>query len=394
LDPRTLSKTQAHAQGTYLFVLPWEPHNVGGVTNVVKNLARAMGTQGSFAPKIAVNGYHDGRPRQDRHHISFDFSILLATTPWGVVKACAKAPVRLWRTLQLLRSNNVQVVNFHYPGLGPLGIALLKRVGLYRGRLLLSFHGTDVFPARGRIERWARDLIHGTADRLIACSNSLASRMIRELGVPASRVKVIFNGVDESVFQGRGGDGADARLHTPEWFVINVGSFIPRKNHMLLIEAFAQLAPRYPDLHLCIAGADGAERPAVQAAIDRCGLASRVRIFIDLDQSDVATLLSRAAVCVQPSLAESFPLALLEAAASGTPVVASNIPGHDELIHEKVTGLLFPLGDTASCAAAIATLLDDPGSATTMAMAQSERVREKFTLLSCLREYEKLATLD
>ncbi len=376
-----------------MLVLPWEPHNVGGVSNVVNNLSRAMAAEGVFRPLIAVNRYSVSKPVQERDYRLFDFSILLAATPWGLLRAALKAPSRAWRTLQVLRENDVGVVNFHYPGLAPLGVTLLKRLGLWRGRLLLSYHGTDVWPPHNRIERWALRLIHNSSHRLVACSNSLGERMVREFAVPRSKVAVIFNGVDESVFDGRIQSDADARLKLPEWYVMNVGSFIPRKNHLLLLEAFAQIATRYPGLHLCIAGAEGAERPAVEAAIERLGLKGRVRLYVDLNQADVATLLARAAVCVQPSLAESFPLALLEAAASGTPVVASNIPGHDELVHERVTGLLFPLGDVDACASAIAAILDDPGSASTMASAQSDRVRRKFTLVSCLREYEKLAVV-
>jgi glycogen(starch) synthase len=256
---------------------------------------------------------------------------------------------------------------------------------------LLSYHGTDVAPPGGAIERFVQRLMHSTADKLVACSNSLARRMASDFVVPSARIAVIFNGVDEAVFGSETDHAASPQLVMPRWFIVNVGSFIPRKNHALLVEAFALLAPRYPDLHLCIAGADGDERSVVEAAIARRSLTSRVRIYLDLDQKDVATLLSKAAACVQPSLAESFPLAVLEAAASGTPIVASDIPGHDELIYGERTGLLFPLGDAAACAAAIASVLEDPGSATERASAQKERVHQRFTLISCMRHYEQLA---
>jgi L-malate glycosyltransferase len=389
--PTTRGAGDPPARSTYLFVLPWAPMHIGGVTSVVVNLAGVMEQRGLFKPMIAVNHYSAGEAQHGEAYLVFGFSILLANTPLGLLKAFLKAPRRLWRTLALLRKHRIQVINFHYPGLDPLGVALLKRFRLYRGRLLLSYHGTDVAQPHNRIEHWAQRFVQSAADGLVACSNSLANRMVREFEPAPSRVAVVFNGVNESIFRRDALDGK-ARLQMPEWFVVNVGSFIPRKNHMLLIDAFARLAPRYPGLHLCIAGADGPERPAVQAAVDRAGLTDRVHLFIDLDQKQVATLLARSAVCVQPSLAESFPLALLEAAASGTPVVASDIPGHDELIQERVNGMLFPLADAAACATAIATLLDDPGSATTMATAQSEQVREKFTLVSCLREYERIAT--
>src|SRR5262249_10661490 len=147
LSPRPVPISDSQARSTFLFVLPWEPHLAGGVAAVVNNLASAMSTHGVFRPAIAVNRYGVPRLVHEKHYISFDFSILAAPTPLGVFKAFFKAPLRLWRTYQALRANRVQVVNFHYPGLAPLGVALLKRLGIYRGRLLLSYHGTDVGPA-------------------------------------------------------------------------------------------------------------------------------------------------------------------------------------------------------------------------------------------------------
>jgi len=376
----------------YLFVLPWEPHYVGGVSSVVNNLASAMADRGSFTPSIAVDSWNDVSPRVTEECILFRFSILGPASIFDYLKACARGPVCLWRTLHLLRSYNAQVVNFHYPGLAPLGVALLKRLGLYRGKLLLSFHGTDVAPSRSWTERIARRFIYSAADRLVACSNSLAARMRSQLDVPGSKVAVIFNGVDESVFDGLHKHETISQLKLPENYILNIGSFIPRKNHRLLIEAFGLLAPRYPSLHLCIAGADGPDRYIVENEVRARGLANRVHLFIELGQTEVAVALSRAAVCVQTSLAESFPLAVLEAGASGTPLVVSDIPGHEELVADSTTGLHFPLGDASACATAISTMLDDPRAASKMALAQRQQVKENFTLLSNLQQYERLAS--
>src|SRR5215470_8788899 len=126
---------------TYLLVLPWEPRYVGGVTNVVLNLARSMAEKGSFAPNLAVDSWSDTTPRAADECIYFRFSLLGSIGVLGLFKGFVTAPMRLWRTAQLLRACNAGVVNFHYPGHSPVGVALLKILGLYRGRLLLSYHG-------------------------------------------------------------------------------------------------------------------------------------------------------------------------------------------------------------------------------------------------------------
>jgi glycosyltransferase involved in cell wall biosynthesis len=143
-------------------------------------------------------------------------------------------------------------------------------------------------------------------------------------------------------------------------------------------------------LHLCIAGADGDERRAVENTARAHGLSERVHLFADLDQFQVALLLSKASVCVQTSLAESLPLAVLEAGATGTPMVASDIPGHRDLVRDGQTGTLFPSGDPSACADAIAAMLDDPDTAARMAAEQRARVRKDLTWVSSVQQYERL----
>jgi glycosyltransferase involved in cell wall biosynthesis len=192
------------------------------------------------------------------------------------------------------------------------------------------------------------------------------------------------------VFDGVGRPGTTLPGQLPSTFIVNVGSFIPRKNHALLLHAFALLKDRYPSLHLCIAGADGDERHAVEDAIRTYGLSERVHLFVELNQYQVALLLAKGTLCVQTSLGESFPLAVLEAGASGVPIVVSDIPGHQELVTDGRTGRVFPLGDPSACAEAIASMLDDPNAAARMATEQKVRVRKELTWVSSMQQYERM----
>jgi glycosyltransferase involved in cell wall biosynthesis len=308
----------------------------------------------------------------------------------GVLKAIAVAPLRLWHTFRLLERCNAKAVNFHFPGTSPFGVAALKRLGLFRGKLVLSYHGTDVAPASGRMHELIRGFMFKSADHIVACSEGLAARMSSQFAIPSSRIEVIVNGVDASVFDGVGRPGTQLPHKLPATFIVNVGAFIPRKNHTLLLEALALLKDRYPALHACIAGADGDQRRVLEEAARARGLSERVHLFVELDQFQVALLLSKATLCVQTSLAESFPLAVLEAGASGIPVAVSDIPGHRELVCDGRTGRLFPLGDPAACAAAIAAILDEPDAAARVAAEQKARVRKDLTWTSSMQQYEKL----
>ena len=374
----------------YLFVIPWEVEAVGGVSGVVKNIAAAMDESGSFRPLIGINSWTHSNASYSGDTIRFRFSIVGRTSPAHVLKAVLLAPQRIWRVHRLLKDNKVEAVNFHYPGNAPLSIALLKSIGLFNGKLLLSFHGTDVAAPSRRLERFVQSFVIRAADSLVACSNYLATRMSRQFDIAVDQVEVIHNGVDTSVFDGIGVTDIALPHRLPERYILDIGAFIPRKNHMLLLEAFALLRDRYPDLHVCIAGGDGNERRALEQSIEELGLSDRVELFVNLDQDQVALLLSRAAICMQPSLEESFPLAVLEAGASGVPTVVSDIPAHREQIQHGLTGMLFPLGDPSACADAIIAILDDPVAAKRMADEQRRRVSEGLTWSSCVRQYERL----
>jgi len=375
-------------RSSYLIVLPWEPHHVGGVSGVVKGLANAMARQGALRPLIFANSWAAKSPCRSEHCTAFRFSLFATASIVGLFKGCIRAPSQLWRLFRLLRATNARAVNFHYPGLAPVGVAILKRIGAFDGKLLLSYHGSDVEVPRGRIERALLAFVHRSADHVVACSNSLAARIADEFGIAPARISVIYNGVDPSLFDGTA--NAPLPMALPRSFVVSISSFIPRKNLSLLVEAFALLAPRFPDLHVCIAGGDGPERSRIALDLRSRGLADRVLLFVDLDQAQVATLLARAKACVQTSLAESFPLALIEAGASGTPLVVSRIPGHDELVRDGVTGLTFPLGDPGACARAVAAVLEDPQRAADMAAAQRRWVRDTLTWSHTMRQYLRL----
>ena len=392
-NEKVLDMQKGVVRPSYLFITPWELRYAGGVTIVVKNLAKAMRENGALEPLVAVNSWEHTSPAQpDDDTLRFRFNLLGDMSALGLLKGMITAPILLWRTLRLLRKYNVQAVNFHFPGIAPLGVAVLKRLGLFRGKLVLSYHGTDVAPPAGRMERLIRDFVIRSASHVVACSHGLAERMSSQFDIPVSNVDVILNGVDESVFNGVGRPGTSLARPLPSVFIVNIGAFIPRKNHALLLQAFACLKDRYPALHLCIAGADGDERQSVEATVRELELSGRVHLFVDLDEFQVALLLSKATLCVQPSLSESFPLAVLEASASGIPIVISDIPGHRELARNGQSGGLFPLGNPQACADAIAAMLDDPHTAARMAAEQKSRVRQELTWVSTMRQYEKLAS--
>jgi phosphatidylinositol alpha-mannosyltransferase len=181
-------------------------------------------------------------------------------------------------------------------------------------------------------------------------------------------VEVVPNGVDVARFAGAVSPPAGLPAGR---VVLWVHRLDPQKGFPVAVRAFARLAAELPDVHLVVAG-DGHDRDAVGLlpVSDR----GRVAMLGTVPNEDLPGQLAAADVFVAPALGqESFGIALVEAMAAGVPVVASAIPGYDEVVRDGVDGLLVPPADVNALAAALRRVLEDPGLAAGLARAGRER---------------------
>jgi glycosyltransferase involved in cell wall biosynthesis len=199
------------------------------------------------------------------------------------------------------------------------------------------------------------------AERVIAVSQRTASDAVRLLGVDPARIRVIYEAADPH-FVPRPFDelaplakllGLDGQRP----YVLFVGTLEPRKNIPLLIEAFARVRARYPDLQLVLVGSRGWSDAPIFAAHDRSGVGGAAHFVGWLEARDLAVLYSQAAVFVLPSLYEGFGLPVLEAMACGAPVVCSNAGPLPEVAGSAA--LLVPPQEPAAWAEAISRVLGD-----------------------------------
>ena len=143
--------------------------------------------------------------------------------------------------------------------------------------------------------------------------------------------------------------------------VLFVGRLEPRKGFMYLLRAFALLSRSLPEARLLVAGAYSADEHRRYAQLAAALGVGRVAFLGRLDPDELARCYASAAVCCAPSLGgESFGIVLLEAMASGRPVVCSDIPGYHEVVQPEHQGLLVPPADPPALAAALLRLLGDP----------------------------------
>ncbi len=204
------------------------------------------------------------------------------------------------------------------------------------------------------------------ADHIIAVSASTRQAAIRH-GVAADKVTVIHHGVApawrideaESALFDLDNDHAqqntlDSLAERP--FAFGLGNSLPYKNLPRLVRAFAQVAPAHPDLALVLAGR-GEGHPALVRLAQQLGLSNRVLLVGQLSDDQIRACFAHALFFAFPSLIEGFGLPVLEAMASGCPVLTSNCSSLAEVAGESAV-LVDPL-DTAAIAAGMQRLLTD-----------------------------------
>jgi glycosyltransferase involved in cell wall biosynthesis len=173
--------------------------------------------------------------------------------------------------------------------------------------------------------------------------------------------------------------------------ILNVGHLAQRKGQHILAGAFAQIAPRFPEWTLQLAGPDHDRVTAeqIRILIRQNRLEGRIQLLGR--REDTADLMRAAGIYVQPSFFEGLPLALQEAMFHGCPAVASRIGAHEELIRENESGLLFEPGSDSELAGALEHLMIQPELRGKLGAAAAASVRErKMTAAGMIEQHEEL----
>lgn len=238
--------------------------------------------------------------------------------------------------------------------------------------VVVTLHDATFFShpeLHGRVKRfffrqWTRYSLRHAAATIVP-SEATASELVRLARARPGSSNVVHHGVDTALFRAPSAASVDdiaSRIGSRHWLAF-LGTIEPRKNVGSLVAAFAtivantRVATDYPDLRLCLAGSMGWDH-SVQAAIDGSAVHDRIVRLGFVPDSELAGLLGGAAVVVYPSLGEGFGLPVLEAMASGAPVVTTRLLSLPEVGGDVA---VYSEPDSDSIAAAIIDLLCDPG---------------------------------
>lgn len=371
-----------------LIVAPWDQDR-GGVATVANKLARHLSENGH-----PVSFFHPGmsespvRKTTRAGYPGFEQNLRSPFIPGRPLRSTIAfwltLPRTLYRLVQLLREEQVDIVSIHYPIQSFVYFALCRL--LLGVRVVVSVHGADLMPNgerpayRPRALRW---LLHNS-DYLTAPSVDYLESILVEFPYLRERSIVIHNGIDITEFE----DGAAESSSTGN-NILCIAAHNPKKGLDILIRAMAQVRPRGLDLQLVLVG-DGPLRPELEGLAQKLGVADLVHFAGFQELPAVRCHLSKCKLFVLPSRAEPFGIVILEAMIHGKPVIATHVGGIPEIVTHLENGYLVPPDDPEALANALCTLCSDPALRQRLGGAGLATVQERFTHRHTGSKFESL----
>ena len=253
-------------------------------------------------------------------------------------------------------------------------------------------HGFEITDLTGQNKKrkFIRKLVLSTMiDKIVTVSKNLKNRLINEIKIKPEKIIHIPNGVDTNKFNIYKKEFIRKKFgFKKEDFIIGIVARLdPIKNHKTLIFAFKEIVTIHPNTNLAIVG-DGSLRNKLENQTYQLGIKNKV-IFMG-ERDDVPEILKTFDIFVLPSLNEGMSNTILEAMATGIPVIASNVGGNPELVIDGETGFLFPTNDVESLVQKIKTYILHPELKQKHGYNAHKRVEEKFSLDQMVRRYEEL----
>lgn len=371
-----------------LIVVPWDQQR-GGVASVVNQVARRLSAKGHtvlfFHPgeleTVTAKTTKAGFPGFE---LNLRVPFLRERPLRSVLAFVVTLPRTIWQLLRLLRQQQIDVVNVHYPIPAFAHFALCRLLRPFA--LVVSAHGADFRPRGLRPHRQPlalRWLVH-SCDRLTAPSRAYLEDILHDFPAARERSVAVPNGIDVAEFSNA--------HHEPQVvapYILCVAAHKEAKGVDVLLRAMALLGGRGDDTPLVLAG-DGPLRTDLEQLTKRLGIEDVVRFAGFQELGALLELLQRCTLVVLPSRAESFGISILEAMAVGKPVVATRVGGIPEIVTEGETGLLVPPEDEEALCAAMHGLLRDRGLRAKLAQTGRACVVEHFTADRMADRYESV----
>ncbi len=354
---------------------------IGGLENGLVNLINRIPETRYRHAIICMSHYTDFRDRIENPNVEVFALHKRDGRDWA-------AKARLYRLIRRL-----QPAIIHSRGISGLDSMLPALLCGVKARIH-GEHGRDIDDVDGnnRKAQWVRRIHRPLISHYIALSQDLESYLQNRIGIPGRKITQLYNGVDCRQFR----PTTSGRLPLPESgfapdnaFVIGtVGRMAAVKDQVTLTKAFIQLAKLLPEhrarLRLALVG-NGHLLGECDNLLTQAGL--RDLAWLPGARDDVGDLMRCFDLFVLPSLVEGISNTILEAMATGLPVVATHVGGNPELIVEGVTGSLVPAADPVAMAEAMKQYVLNPGRASSHGNAGRLRVETRFSMDTMVNNY-------
>ncbi|MGE0823687.1 MAG: TIGR03088 family PEP-CTERM/XrtA system glycosyltransferase [Candidatus Binatia bacterium] len=354
---------------------------VGGLENGLVNLINMI-PEGRYRHAIvSLTDYTDFRYRIRRANVPV---VALYKREGKDLRVYA----RFWRVIRELRPAIVHTRN--WPTLEFVALAALAGV---RGRVH-GEHGREIYDVDGSNVKYnmSRRIVSPLVSQYIAVSNDLANWLRCTVKIPDARVSQIYNGVDIGRFAPASGQ---RRTLAPEGFlpprpfiVGTVGRMQTVKDQMTLVRAFLHILTTKPALRdsfrLVLIG-DGPLRTESHRLLREAKAVDLA--WLPGERDEIPDILRGLDVFVLPSVAEGISNTILEAMASGLPVVATRVGGNPELVEDGRSGMLVPASDPVALANALLLYAAEPHLCKSHGQAGRARVESQFSLEAMANNY-------
>lgn len=357
--------------------------DVGGLENGVVNLINHMPRSAYRHVVISLTHITDFRERIVRDDVEF----IALDKPQGHAFWIYPQLFRLFRQLRpaIVHTRNLGALEAVVPAWAA-GVPVR----------IHGEHGRDVVDLDGSSKKyqWIRRIYRPFVTSYIALSRNLEHYLVDRVGIPQTRVQHIYNGVDARRFH-----PTEARepivgcpfVDSSCWLVGTVGRMQIIKDQTTLVRAFILALELAPELRRClrlVMIGDGALRATSQTLLEQAGCAELA--WLPGERNDVPTILRGLDCFVLPSLSEGISNAILEAMASGLPVIATDVGGNGELIDAERTGELVPVRGINDMAQSIITYARDREKARKAGRAGRDNVERQFSLKTMVQQYQGL----
>ena len=355
--------------------------DVGGLENGVVNLINHMPADRYRHAIVCLQGYTDFRKRLKQDNVEIYDMAKQDGHDFGLY-------VRLFRIFRQLRPAIV-----HTRNLSALETQVVAALAGVRGRVH-GEHGRDIYDLYGKNKKYnlLRKLVRPFVGHYIAVSKDLQNWLMDTVGVMRDKATQIYNGVDNIRFHPS--QTPREHLGPPGFFRDNsivigsVGRMAAVKDYPNLVQAFLtllELAPALRDrLRLLIVG-DGESRATCLQLLEQQGAGQLA--WLPGERADIPELMAAMDIFVLPSLGEGISNTILEAMATGLPVIATRVGGNLELVHEGETGFLVPPADPDAMAQALLNYVRDADQRHAHGQAARAIIDRQFSVDAMMQVY-------